>query len=196
VTRVLDRGAVFAGWVGLGMAVTIAISFELIIAVQALVFLAAIPAGLLIGFYAAARSERRRPVWRALVDGGYAGIVTALTLALVYAAIRLLFIFADSGYPRYNNTGALGEPLGPTCVAGPGCAYQRYLDQAATDPAFAAALAQAGVTDTPSFQAFVLRDQLDGGLVLVAMVVGGSLVGGLFYAAAGPAKSPEPTPAA
>jgi hypothetical protein len=195
VTRFLDRGAIFAGWVGLGMAVTIAISFELIIAVQALVFLVAVPAGLLIGFYAAARSERRRPIWRALTDAGYAGLVTALSLAIVYAAVRLLFVFADSGYPTYNNTGPLGEALGPTCAAGPGCAYQRYVDQAATDPSFAAALAQAGVTDTASFQAFVLRDQLDGGLVLVAMVVGGALAGGVFYAVAGPAKRPEPTPA-
>jgi hypothetical protein len=195
VTRFLDRGAIFAGWVGLGMAVTIAISFELIIAVQALVFLAAVPAGLLIGFYAAARSERRRPIWRALTDAGYAGLVTALSLALVYAAVRLLFVFADSGYPSYNNTGPLGEAVGPTCAAGPGCAYQRYVDQAATDPAFAAALAQAGVTDTASFEAFVLRDELDGGLVLVAMVVGGALGGGVFYAVAGPAKRPEPTPA-
>ena len=191
--RVVDRGAIFAGWVGLGMAVTIAISFELIIAVQALVFLAAIPAGLLIGFYAAARSERRRPVWRAITDATYAGLVTAVSLALVYAAIRLLFIYADSGYPSYNVTGPLGEALSPTCAPGPGCAYQRYLDQAATDPAFAAALAQAGVSDTSSFEAFVLRDQLDGGLVLVAMVVGGAVAGGLFYAVAGPAKRPEPT---
>ena len=76
--RVLDRGAIFAGWVGLGMAVVIAISFELIIAVQSLVFLLAIPAGLLIGFYADARSVRRRPWWRVLVNALYAGLLTGV----------------------------------------------------------------------------------------------------------------------
>lgn len=196
MTRFVDGGAIFAGWVGLGMAVTIAISFELIVAVQALVFLAAVPAGLLIGYYAGARSERRRPVWRTLVDAGYAGLVTGVTLAVVYAAVRLLFIFADSGYPTYNQSDALGQPAGPTCVAGPGCAYQRYVDEAKTDPAFAAALAQAGVTDTPSFQAYVLHEEFDGGLLLVGMVVGGALVGGAFYAIAAPAKRPEVAPAA
>jgi hypothetical protein len=196
VTRVLDRGAVFAGWVGLGMAVTIAISFELIVAVQALVFLAAVPAGLLIGFYAGARAERRRPVWRVLVNAAYAGLVTAISLALVYAGLRLLFIYADSGYPAYNQANAAGQPTGPTCAAGPGCAYQRYVDQARTDPAFAVALADAGVTDTPSFEAYVLHEELAGAVVLVVMVLGGALAGGAFYAAAGPAKRPEPASAA
>ncbi|MFI5262470.1 MAG: hypothetical protein ACHQZR_07955 [Candidatus Limnocylindrales bacterium] len=193
--RVLDRGAIFAGWVGLGMAVTIAISFELVVAVQALVFLAAVPAGLLIGFYAGARSERRRPVWRALVDAGYAGLVTGVSLAVVYAAVRLLFIYADSGYPSYNQVDVNGQPVGVQCAAGPGCAYQRYLDQAKADPAFAAALSQAGVTDTASFEAYVLHEELNGGLILVGMVVGGALVGGAFYAIAGPAERREPAAA-
>ena len=190
--RVLDRGAIFAGWVGLGMAVTIAISFELVIAVQALVFLAAVPAGLLIGYYAGARSERRRPVWRTLVDAAYAGLVTGVSLALVYAAVRLLFIYADTGYPNYNLTDAQGQPVGVTCAVGPGCAYQRYVDQARSDPAFAAALAQAGVTDTASFEGYVLHEELDGGLILVGLVVGGALVGGAFYAIAAPSGRPEP----
>ena len=47
--RFLDRGAVFAGWVGLGMGLVIAIAFELIVAIQPLVFLLALPAGALIG---------------------------------------------------------------------------------------------------------------------------------------------------
>jgi hypothetical protein len=195
LSRLIDRGAIFAGWVGVGMAVTIAISFELIVAVQALVFLAAIPAGLLIGFYAGARSARRRPVWRTLVDAAYAGLVTSISLALLYAGLRLLFIYADSGFPSYNQTDGAGQPTGMTCAAGPGCAYQRYLDEARTDPAFAAALADAHVTDTASFEAYVLREQLDGGLVLVAMVLGGALVGGGFYAITGPANGPEPAPA-
>ena len=47
--RVLDRGAIYAAMVGLGMAVTIAISFELVVAIQALVFISAPFAGLIIG---------------------------------------------------------------------------------------------------------------------------------------------------
>ena len=65
---VVDRGAIFAGWVGLGMAVVIAIAFELIIAVQTLVFLFAPIAGLLIGVYANARSERWRPLRRVIAN--------------------------------------------------------------------------------------------------------------------------------
>ena len=50
--RFIDKGAVFAGYVGIGMALVIAIAFALIIPVQTLVFLAAPIAGLLIGGYA------------------------------------------------------------------------------------------------------------------------------------------------
>ena len=50
--RLVDPGAVFAGWVGVGMALVIAIAFELIIAVQPIVFLVAPFAGILIGGYA------------------------------------------------------------------------------------------------------------------------------------------------
>ncbi len=61
MTRFIDAGAVFAGWVGLGMALVIAIAFELIIPVQTVVFVGAPLAGIVIGVYANVRSERWRP---------------------------------------------------------------------------------------------------------------------------------------
>jgi len=96
--RVLDRGAIYAAMVGLGMAVTIAISFELVIAIQALVFVSAPFAGLVIGYYANDKSLRWRPRWRLFTNAAFAGTITGLSLALMYVALRLLFIYADSGY--------------------------------------------------------------------------------------------------
>ncbi len=182
--RVLDRGAVFAGWVGLGMAVVIAISFELIVAVQSLVFLVALPAGLLIGFYADARSERRRPWWRVLVNALYAGLLTGLSLALLYAGLRLLFVYADTGYRDTSQGGTIA------CQTGPACTYQRYLDQGR-----GAELVAAGVTDVATFERYVLREQLSGVLILTGLVTGGALAGGALYGLAGPAAPREGTEA-
>ena len=59
MTRFVDRGAITAAYVGIGMAVTVAISFLLIIPIEPVVWLLALPAGLLIGYYANQRSDRR-----------------------------------------------------------------------------------------------------------------------------------------
>ncbi|MGZ3585747.1 MAG: hypothetical protein ACXVAE_01495 [Candidatus Limnocylindrales bacterium] len=183
VERVLDRGAVFAGWVGVGMAMVIAISFELVVAVQSLVFLVALPAGLLIGFYANARSERRRPWWRVVVNALYAGLLTGLTLAVLYGALRLLFIYADTGYRDATQ----GGPL--VCQTGPECTYLRYVDQAAKG--IGPDLAAAGVTDAASFEQYMLREQLNAALILTGLVTGGAIVGGAAYALLGPAAKVE-----
>ena len=50
--RFIDRGSVFAGYVGIGMAIVVVIAFALIIPVQTLVFIAAPLCGLVIGNYA------------------------------------------------------------------------------------------------------------------------------------------------
>jgi hypothetical protein len=181
MSRVLDRGAVFAGWVGLGMAVVVAISFELVLAIQSLVFIAAPLSGLLIGWYAGARSKRRRPWWRVLTNAAYAGLVTGLTLALLYGGIRLLFVYADNGFPAYNRTDATGAPTGPTCQVGPPCTYQRYLDAGR-----AGELAALGVTDPASFEQQLLREQLNGAALLLGLSVGGALAGGLVYGLTAP----------
>ncbi|MFI5255086.1 MAG: hypothetical protein ACHQ15_06490, partial [Candidatus Limnocylindrales bacterium] len=171
MTRFLDRGAIFAGWVGLGMAVVLAKGFELIVAVQSLVFLAALPAGLLIGSYANTRSERRRPWGRVLANAAWAGLVTALSLALLYAGIRLLFVYADSGYRDAGQGGPMA------CVTGPACTYQRYLESGRGPE-----LEAAGVHDAADFERFVLQGQLNGGLTIVSLTFAGALLGGALYA--------------
>jgi hypothetical protein len=169
--RFLDRGAIFAGWVGIGMALVIAIAFELIIAIQTLVFVVAIPAGMLIGGYANARSQRWRPMRRVFANAAYAGLVTGLSLAVMYGMLRLLFVFADTGYPAFNRVDASGNPVGIQCATGPDCTYQRYLaDGRGQD------LAAAAVTDGGSFGAYALREQLNGGTIIVVLTLGGSLV--------------------
>jgi hypothetical protein len=165
--RILDRGAIFAGWVGLGMALVIAISFALVLAVQPLVLLSAPFAGVIIGLYANHKSERWRPWSRVLLNAGYAGLVTGLGLAAIYLGLRLLFVYVDSGYRP--------EPLGGqlSCQIGPDCTYQRLLADGQGDD-----LAAAGIVDTATYEAAFLREQLAGGLVIVVLTLGGALLGG------------------
>ena len=59
MSRIADRGAIMAAYVGIGMAVTIVVSFLLIIPIESSIWLLALPSGLLIGYYANARSNRR-----------------------------------------------------------------------------------------------------------------------------------------
>lgn len=165
---ILDRGAIFAGWVGLGMALVIAIAFELILAVQPLVFLVAPIAGVLIGMYANQRSERWRPRGRLLVNAGYAGIVTGIGLAVMYVGLRLLFVYADSGFRPEGLGGQL------ECATGPGCFYERLLDEGLEDE-----LVEAGIVDASSFEAAVLREQATGALWIVGLTLGGALLAGV-----------------
>src|SRR3954468_10318161 len=97
MSRVIDRGARFAGWVGIGMALVLAIAFELIIPVQTVVFLLAPLMGVLIGVYANVRSERWRPRGRVLANAAYAGVITGVAIAVLYLLLRLVFIYGDSG---------------------------------------------------------------------------------------------------
>ena len=180
--RIVDAGAVFAGWVGLGMSVVVAISLALIIAVQPLLFLFAPIGGLLIGYYANARSGRRRPWGRVLANALYAGAVTALSLALLYGAVRLLFVFADDGYPDFNRAGQ------ESCSIGPDCTYRRYLRAGR-----GAELESLGVRDAPTFERYALREQVNGTLGLIALTLVGAAVGGAFFAA-GRAPSEQRAP--
>jgi hypothetical protein len=162
--RVLDRGAIYAAMVGLGMAVTIAISFELVVAIQALVFVSAPLAGGVIGFYANHKSERWRPRWRLFANAGFAGLVTGLSLAIMYVGIRLLFLYADSGYRP--------EPMGGQleCQMGPACTFARHLDDGRRDE-----LASVGITDAASFEVAWWREHLAGGLQLTLLTAAGAL---------------------
>jgi hypothetical protein len=162
--RVLDRGAIYAAVVGLGMAVTIAISFELVVAIQALVFISAPFAGVVIGFYANHKSERWRPRWRLFANAGFAGLVTGLSLALMYVSLRLLFIYADSGYRPETMGGQLD------CQTGPECTYVRFIDSG-----HAADLEADGIGDPPSFEAAVWHWQGETVFILTLATLAGAL---------------------
>ena len=87
VSRLVDRGAITAAYVGIGMAVTIVVSFMLFIPIEWVIWLLALPSGLLIGYYANQRSDRRAGPWRRiLVNGLFAGVVTGLTAAVLLLA--------------------------------------------------------------------------------------------------------------
>jgi len=171
VTRFVDRGAIIAAYVGIGMAVTIAISFLLIIPIEPVVWFLALPSGLIIGYYANQRSDRRAGPWRRiLVNGLFAGLVTGVTAALLLLAVKALFFFADNGY---RDPGLGGQLV---CSSGPECVYARYLDLGRGPD-----LAAAGVTDSASFTGFYWSQQFfSAGLIVVLTAVGG-LGGALIF---------------
>ena len=178
--RVLDRGAIFAGWVGLGMAVVIAMSFGLIITVQVLVLMAAPIAGMLIGYYANQRSERFRPRWRLFVNAGYAGLVTGIGLALMYVPLRLLFAYADFGFRP--------EPMGGqlACETGLACTYARHIALGNRE-----ALEAVGITDVASFEASFLAELFNGAIVMIALALAGALLAAALRAVR---KPPQDAP--
>jgi hypothetical protein len=182
VTRFVDRGAIVAAYVGIGMAVTIGVSFLLVIPIEPIYWLLAIPAGLTIGYYANSRANRGAgPRGRILSNGLFAGAVTALTFALLLLLVKGLFFFADNGYPDFNRADEDGNPIPPVCEAGADCVYQRYLADGRGD-----ALAEQGVTDADRFTGFYWNQQfVTAGLLLGLTTVAG-LAGGVVYLATRP----------
>jgi hypothetical protein len=191
----LNRPGVVAGLVGIGVGTVVVIGFELILAVQAVVFLLALPVGLLIGWYAVER-ERRGPApgtavpsaggaaphvgWgRALGSGLVAGLITGVSLAVLYVLIRLLFLYIDNGF----RSG--GPPY--VCALGPECGYQRALD----DPSLRAALEEAGIHDAAGYTAYFLEGQALGGATLLVLVIGGALAGAAAHRAASSGATPS-----
>jgi len=168
--RFLDQGAIFAGWVGLGMAVVVALAFELIIPLQPVVFLLAPLIGVLIGVYANVRAERWRPRGRVLANALYAGFVTALAMALIYVVLRLVFIYGDGG--------SLPDGTSLSCQTGPDCVYQRLLIQE-NESGTSGELAANGITDARSLEAFAWRSLAVTGATLFVLTIGGSIVGGI-----------------
>lgn len=182
MSRVVDRGAITAAYVGIGMAVTIAVSFLLVIPIEPIYWLLAIPAGLLIGYYANQRSGRRAGPWSRIVTNAlFAGLVTGLTLAVLLLAVKALFFFADSGYPTFNRLNEDGKAMAPFCEPGAGCVYARYLEAGST-----AEFEAAGVTDVASFTGLYWSQQASTAGALVLVTTGGALLGGLAYGATRP----------
>ncbi len=184
--RIADRGAIAAAYVGIGMAVTIVASFTLIIPIEALIWLLALPSGLLIGYYANQRSNRRAGPWRRIIANGlFAGVVTGLSMAGLLLVLKVLFFFGDNGYRDPGLGGSV------TCSTGADCVYRRYLD-ADRGPALVAA----GVTDAASFTSFYWGEQLNNGGIVLGLTVLGSLGGAALYGLARPKPVPPGTIAA
>jgi len=171
VTRVVDRGAIAAAWVGIGVAVTIGVSFLLVIPIEPIYWLLTLPAGLLIGFYANQRSDRRAGPWpRIVANALFATALTGATMALLLLGVKALFFSADNGY----RDPGLGGQI--SCQPGAECVYQRYLD-AGRGPDLEAA----GVTDAASFSSFYWSQQLATAGLLFGVTTAGGLGGAVLY---------------
>ena len=178
--RFLDRGAVVATYVGIGMAITMAISFLLVIPIGPAYVLMAVPGGMIIGYYANARSARQRGEWRHIFPNALvAGAVTAATLAILLLATKALFFYGDSGFNRVDaNNVAVTTP----CTSGADCVYSRYL------AAHPQELADAGITDAASFEHVYWGEQWSAAQLLLGLTTGAALFGGLLFGIAGPRR--------
>jgi hypothetical protein len=170
VSRFVDHGAVVAAYVGIGMALVIGVSFLLVIPIEPVYWLFAPLSGLLIGYYADARADRRSGPWRRIAGNGlFAGLVTGLSMAILLLGVKALFFAADNGF----RDPGLGGPL--TCQGGASCVYARYKAQ---DPT---GLAGAGITDVGSFTAFYWAQQLQTAGTLIGVTLAGSAGGALAF---------------
>lgn len=170
MTRFVDRGAVVAAGVGAGVAVTVGVSFLLIIPIDPIFWVLALPAGVLIGYYANARSDRRAGPWRRIVANGVlAGAVTALSMAALLLAVKALFFGADDGYRDPGMGGRI------ECVPGADCVYRRYLEAQPED------LATAGVTDAASFSRYYWDQHIRIAGLVAGVALAGALTGAVAY---------------
>ena len=191
MTRLVDRGAITAAYVGIGVAITVAVSFLLIIPVEPVIWLLAVPAGLIIGYYANQRSDRRAGPWSRIVRNGlFAGFVTGLATALLILVIKAIFFYADTGYPDFNRADQAGKPIPPSCQTGADCVYQRYVALGRD-----AELRAVGVTDPASFGALYWSQQFTVAGALLVVTTAGGLGGAAMYGALRP-KPPTPDRAA
>ncbi len=171
MTRFVDRGAIVAGWVGIGVAATVAVSFLLVIPIEPIYWLFAFPVGLLIGYYADQRSDRRAgPTVRILANALYAGVITAVVYAALLIGVKAIFFAADDGY----RDASAGGPI--ACTSGADCVYQRYLADGRGPQ-----LEANGVTDVATFTSFYWEQQLQTAGLLTVLVIAGSLGGGALY---------------
>jgi hypothetical protein len=177
MSRLFDRGAITAAWVGVGMAVTIGVSFLLVIPIEAIYtgivapgFPVAWLAGLTIGYYANGRSNRQGGPWgRIVANALLAGAATAVTFALLFLGVKALFFTADNGY----RDASTGGPL--ACTSGADCVYQRYVE---LQPEV---LAAAGITTVDEFSSFYWNQQLNTALGLALATVLASAAGGVVF---------------
>jgi hypothetical protein len=167
MSRLVDRGAIVAAFVGVGMAVTMAISFLLIIPIDPIYILLALPGGMVIGYYANARSRRTRGQW--------------------LRGVKALFFFADTGFPDFNRVDQSGAQVGPTCQTGGDCVYQRYRAAKPEE------LAAAGVADAASFGDLYWSSQWATARLLLAGTTIAALLGAALFGVAGPLRDTAPS---
>lgn len=170
LSRVVDRGATAAAFVGIGMAVTIGVSFLLVIPIDPVYWMLSGPAGLLIGYYANSRSARSRGEWRRMLANSlFAGVVTGLAFAALLLGVKALFFAADDGYRDPGLGGRI------SCQPGADCVFRRYLeDQHET-------LATAGVTDAGTFSAYYWAQQRSAAVLLIVLSTSFGVAGGVVY---------------
>jgi hypothetical protein len=183
MSRFVDRGAIVAAYVGIGMAITMAISFLLVVPIELAYLLLSVLGAVVIGYYANARSRRTRGEWRRILPNSLlAGVVMGIALSVLLLGNKALFFFADSGFNRVDANGAA---VTTPCTPGADCVYSRYLARDAK------VLTDAGISDAASFSDLYWRQQWTTaqGLVLAATVA--ALAGGLMFGLAGP-RRPEP----
>ena len=183
--RVVDRGAITASFVGIGMAVTIGVSFLLVIPIEPVYWILSVPTGLLIGYYANARSGRGRGARRRILANSlFAGIVTGLTLATLLIGVKALFFAADDGYRDPGLGGRI------SCQSGADCVYQRYLENQPEG------LVKAGVTDASTFARYYWDQQLSTASMLILLSTSFGVAGGVIYGVTRPRiGQAEPAPA-
>jgi hypothetical protein len=177
VSRFVDRGANVAAIVGIGMALTIAVSFLMVIPIDPAYLVLAPLSGLLIGWYGNQRAEqlRSRP-GRVFANAAWSGAITAVTFAVLFLGVKLFFFSLDPGYRDERSGGSF------TCAAGPACVYERY--QAAEGGA--AALTDAGISDVATFTAWYWDGQMGSARLLIGTTLIASLLGGLLYLPSAP----------
>ena len=170
MTRIIDGGAVTAAYVGIGLAVVMAISFLLVIPIEPILWYLALPGALLIGYYANQRSDSPGPWPRILANGLFAGLVTGLTLGILLLAVKALFFAADNGYRDTSAGGSI------SCQPGADCVYQRYLEDGRGTE-----LEAQDVRDAASFAGFYWAQQLSTAGLLVGLGAAGGLGGAALY---------------
>jgi len=169
------------------MAVTIGVSFLLVIPIEAIYtgiiapgFPVAWFAGLTIGYYANSRSNRQGGPWGRIVSNALlAGAATALTFVLVFLAIKALFFAVDNGFRDASSGGPIA------CTPGADCVYQRYVQ---LQPEV---LASAGITNLDQFSAFYWNQQLNMVVGLAVATLVSAAAGGVIFRVANGSKPDE-----
>ena len=166
------------------MALTIAVSFLMVIPIDPAYLLFAPLSGLLIGWYGNQRAEqlRGRP-GRVLANAAWSGSITALTFAALFLGVKLFFFSLDPGYRDERSGGSF------KCAAGPACVYERY--QAAAGGA--AALTDAAITDVASFTDWYWDGQMGSARLIIGTTVIALLLGGLLYLPSAPRTARKET---